>query len=225
MSTIIEMVDLHKSYHIGGYALPVLKGVDFKIEQGELISIMGASGSGKSTLMNIIGLLDHHDTGKYILNGKEVAQYSPNELARIRNQTIGFVFQSFFLLPKLNAIQNVSLPLTYRGIKTKDSRVRAIEMLEKVGMKSYANHKPSEMSGGQMQRVAIARALAGDPSLILADEPTGALDSKIGQEVMDLFIELNQRDHATIIIITHDPSIAAQCQRTIHIKDGLIIHE
>lgn len=223
MSTVIELIDIHKTYHIGEHILHVLQGVNFTIKRGELISIMGASGSGKSTLMNIIGLLDHHESGTYLLDSKEVTKYTENELAAIRNKMIGFVFQSFFLLPRLSALQNVGLPLIYRGVTGKENKERSLAMLKKVGMEEYYDHKPSELSGGQMQRVAIARALVGNPSVILADEPTGALDSKIGQEVMDLFIDLNRSENATIVIITHDPLIAQQCQRIIHIRDGLII--
>lgn len=225
MSTLIDLQQVTKSYHLGDNDLPVLKKVDLTIQQGELLSIMGASGSGKSTLMNIIGLLDRHDDGQFLLQDKQVSQYSDDELAAIRNKTIGFVFQQFFLLPRLTAIQNVCLPLLYRGIKAKQRKLRAMEELEKVGMANYANHRPSELSGGQQQRVAIARALVGDPSVLLADEPTGALDSKIGQEVMDLFVSLNRDYNRTIIIITHDPNIAAQCNRTVHIQDGLIVSE
>ncbi len=223
MSTIIELQNITKSYSIGDQHLAVLKGVDFSINQGELVSIMGASGSGKSTLMNIIGLLDRHDGGHYLLKEKRVSQYNDDELATLRNQTIGFVFQQFFLLPRLIALHNVSLPLLYRGLGRKDREKKALDELEKVGVAEYAHHKPSELSGGQQQRVAIARALVGNPHVILADEPTGALDSKIGQEVMNLFINLNREHKTTIIIITHDANIAKQCHRSVHIHDGLIV--
>lgn len=223
MSTIIELRDIVKTYHIGHYDVPVLKGINFKVDKGELVSIMGASGSGKSTMMNIIGLLDRLDEGLYLLNNKDVLAYTEDELATIRNHTIGFVFQTFFLLPRLDAVQNVALPLLYRGIRGKACRQQCIDMLERVGMGKYIDHKPSELSGGQQQRVAIARALVGNPSVILADEPTGALDSTMGKEVMELFIHLNHHDETTIIIITHDPDVAAQCKRTVHIKDGNIV--
>jgi len=207
---------------MGDNQLQVLKGIDLCIEAGELLAIMGASGSGKSSLMNIIGLLDSPTTGQYILDNKLVANYQDDDLARLRNHTIGFVFQSFFLLPRLNALQNVSLPLRYRNYKSHEIKLRAIEMLKKVGMEPYLHHRPNQLSGGQQQRVAIARALVGDPRVVLADEPTGALDSKIGQEVIDLFIDLNQKDDTTIVIITHDPNVAKQCRRIIKLHDGLI---
>lgn len=222
MSLIIDLKKISKSYHLGGNELKVLKNVDFAVEKGELVSIVGSSGSGKSTLMNIVGLLDRPDSGDFYLNGKEVHQYSDDELALLRNKTIGFVFQQFFLLPRLTAMQNVAMPLLYRGIRGKDATPQCEAILEKVGMKDYMTHKPCELSGGQQQRTAIARALVGNPSMLLADEPTGALDSKIGQEVMDLFIDLNRNDGVTILIITHDPTIAKQCDRVVGIKDGLI---
>lgn len=221
--SVMELTDIRKSYHMGDSTLEVLKGIDFKIEQGEMVAIIGASGSGKSTLMNIIGLLDRHDGGIYLLNGRRVQTYSDDDLADIRNKTIGFVFQQFFLLSRMNALQNVALPLLYRGERGREANRQCRAVLEKVGMADYCDHRPSELSGGQQQRVAIARALVGSPSVILADEPTGALDSKIGQDVMDLFISLNREEGATIIIITHDPSVAAQCTRTVRIKDGLVI--
>ena len=223
MSLIIDLQKITKAYHLGDMPLPVLKGIDFSIEKGEMVSIVGASGSGKSTLMNIIGLLDRHDEGKYYLNGTEVKKYTDDDLAKIRNQTIGFVFQQFFLLPRLTALQNVALPLLYRGIRGKKADIKCLEILDRVGMTDYVKHRPSELSGGQQQRVAIARALVSEPSVVLADEPTGALDSQIGQEVMDLFKELNREDEVTIIVITHDHGIAAQCQRIVRVKDGLVI--
>lgn len=225
MSTIIDLKNIYKTYHLGDQALPVLKGINFHVNKGELVSLMGSSGSGKSTLMNIIGLLDRHNEGDYQLNGTAVSQYKDDELALLRNQTIGFVFQSFFLLPRLNALQNVTLPLLYRDMKPKQRKQRSLEMLAKVGMQDYVKHKPNELSGGQQQRVAIARALVTHPSVVLADEPTGALDSQIGQEVMELFLQLNQQDNTTIIIITHDPHVAEQCSRVVRIQDGLIVDE
>ncbi len=210
---------------MGESTLPVLKSINFSINTGELVSIMGASGSGKSTLMNIIGLLDHYDSGLYYLKGKEIHLYKDDDLAKIRNKTMGFVFQSFFLLPRLTALQNVSLPLLYRGIHEKESKERCYELLEKVGVADFAKHHPSELSGGQQQRVAIARALIGNPTVVLADEPTGALDSKVGQEIMDLFISLNEEEQVTIVLITHDINNAKQCNRIVHMKDGLIVDQ
>lgn len=223
MSTIIDMQNIRKTYQVGQHHVEALKGVAFHVNQGELVSIMGSSGSGKSTLMNIIGLLDHPDTGTYLLNGRDVSKLTGDDLAMIRNQTIGFVFQSFFLLPRLSAVQNVALPLLYRGISSKERLATAKAMLAKVGVGDYAEHRPSELSGGQQQRVAIARSLVGNPSIILADEPTGALDSKIGQDVMDLFKHLNQEEGVSMIIITHDSHVAEQCQRIVKIQDGNII--
>lgn len=222
MSSLIELNDIRKIYPLGDHELTVLKGIDLAIMPGELVAIIGASGSGKSSLLNIIGLLDRPTSGTYHLQGKEVSSLPDKELARLRNQMIGFVFQSFFLLPRLTAVQNVGLPLLYRGIKAEENKQRSLAMLERVGMGPWAQHKPNQLSGGQQQRVAIARALVGSPRVILADEPTGALDSKTGQDVMDLFRTLNTADGVTIIIVTHDAKIAAQCQRTIHIQDGLI---
>lgn len=220
---MIELRDVYKIYHIGDHEVHALNGISFSIGKGELVAIMGASGSGKSTAMNIIGVLDHPTSGEYYLNGEKVLALSGDILAGLRNRTIGFVFQQFFLLPRLTALQNVSLPLTYRGLNPKEIKERALASLEKVGMADFINHRPNELSGGQQQRVAIARALVTAPAVILADEPTGALDSKTGQSVMDLLIELNQKDHATIIIVTHDLSVAQQCQRIIKLKDGAIV--
>lgn len=225
LSTIIELKDINKHYKIGDHDLHILKGVDFSVKKGELVSIMGASGSGKSTMMNIIGLLDQHNDGTYLLDGQSIADLSEDDLATIRGRTIGFVFQQFFLLPRLTALQNVGMPLLYRGLSNKQRKKACEEILEKVGMGEYMDHRPSELSGGQQQRVAIARALVGKPTVLLGDEPTGALDSKIGQEVMDLFVNLNKEEGVTTVIITHDPKVAAQCQRVVHIKDGLIVKE
>ena len=222
MSSLIELSHIKKIYRLGEHELIVLKGVELSIASGELVAIIGASGSGKSSLLNIIGLLDRPTSGSYHLQNQEVSTLPDKELARLRNQMIGFVFQSFFLLPRLTALQNVGLPLLYRGTKTAEIKQRSLTMLERVGMANWAQHKPSQLSGGQQQRVAIARALIGNPGVILADEPTGALDSKTSQDVMELFKTLNKDDGVTIIIVTHDAKIAAQCQRVIHIQDGLI---
>lgn len=222
---MIEFKDVTKTYYMGHQAVPVLRGINFTIEKGELVAIMGASGSGKSTSMNIIGLLDHPTSGKYFLEGTEISMLNSDQLADFRNQTIGFIFQSFFLLPRLTALQNVGLPLHYRDMKQSLIEQRSIEILEKVGMGHLADHRPSQLSGGQQQRVAIARALVGKPSILLADEPTGALDSKTGADVMNLLITLNQEGHATVIIITHDPHVAEQCRRVIKISDGVIVSD
>lgn len=222
MSSLIELSNIKKIYLLGEHELTVLKGIEVNIRSGEMVAIIGASGSGKSSLLNIIGLLDKPTSGTYHLQSQEVSTLSDKELARLRNQMIGFVFQSFFLLPRLTAIQNVELPLLYRGTKAAEIKQRSSAILERVGMTNWAQHKPSQLSGGQQQRVAIARALIGNPSVILADEPTGALDSKTSQDVMELFKALNKDDGVTIIIITHDAKVAAQCQRVIHIQDGII---
>lgn len=223
LSSLIELKNVTKSYRSGLVITPVLHGINLTVQQGELLAVVGASGSGKSTLMNIIGLLDKPTAGKYILNGQEMGQASESELPPIRNQMIGFIFQQFILLPHFNILENVSLPLTYRVIDEKESIELAHLSLKRVGLDHLSHRFPRELSGGQQQRVAIARALVGKPSVILADEPTGALDSKIGQSIMDLFIQLNEMDKNTIIIITHDNKIAEQCQRIIRIQDGLIV--
>ncbi len=222
LSYVIELEDITKDYRMGENIIHVLRGVSVKIEEGELLAIMGPSGSGKSTMMNTIGLLDKPSGGRYVLKGKDVSALNSDELANLRNHTIGFIFQAFFLLPKLTALQNVSMPMTYRSDKSSDTKKRALECLDMVGIKHLASHKPAEMSGGQQQRVAIARAIVGKPSIILADEPTGALDTKTSDEVMKMLIDINQNSGATVIIITHDPEVAEQCQRIIHIRDGLV---
>ncbi len=216
------MKDISKKYHLGGHDHYALDGVDFHVAPRELVSIMGASGSGKSTLMNIIGLLDRPSGGEYYLDGNNVANLSDNQLAEIRNKTMGFVFQQFFLLPRFTALQNVMLPLQYVHHHIPHTRDLCMEKLEKVGMGRYYNQKPHQLSGGQQQRVAIARALVNSPSVLLADEPTGALDSKIGQEVMDLFLNLNKDEGVTTVIITHDPKVAEQCHRVVHVADGKV---
>ena len=223
LPAIIQLKNIKKSYLMPNYQLDALKNIDLTINQGELVAIVGESGSGKSTLMNIIGLLDQPTSGSYLLNHQEVANFSDDERSYIRNMTIGFVFQQFFLLPQLNAIDNVSMPLRYRNINKKTCTELSIEILKRVEMHRHMQHKPRELSGGQQQRVAIARALVGNPTLILADEPTGALDSRTSEEVMDLLLTLNQQEGKTIVIITHNHGIAQQCQRIVEIKDGGII--
>lgn len=219
---MIELRQITKKYTLGEQQQIVLRGIDLHITKGESIAIMGPSGSGKSTLMNIIGLLDRPSSGQYILQNKEVSHLNDDELAVLRNQVMGFVFQSFFLLPRFNAIDNVGLPLSYRHWPESEIKERALELLKRVGMEKHALHKPNQLSGGQQQRVAIARALIGNPAIILADEPTGALDSQTGNEILDLFSELNQRDKVTIVIVTHDADVAARCSRVLHVKDGLL---
>lgn len=224
MSCLIELTNITKLYHRGEVTTSVLHGIDLKIQQGELVAIIGSSGSGKSTLMNIVGLLDRQTTGDYWFAGSNINSCSISDLARIRNQQIGFIFQAFFLLPALTVLENVGLPLTYQGVSDELIRVRAHLVLERIGIEHLAERRPRELSGGQQQRVAIARALVGNPSIILADEPTGALDSNTSQEIMNLFIELNSVDGNTIIIITHDLKVAKQCPRIIRIQDGLIVY-
>jgi putative ABC transport system ATP-binding protein len=219
---IIELHQVSKTYRIGENTTTVLHDINFQLNVGERVAIMGASGSGKTTLMNILGLLDHPTSGQYYLNGQEVNHLIEDERAALRNRTIGFVFQSFFLLPRLNILQNVGLPLHYRGCDKEEINSRAKQLLTKVGLTHLMQHKPNQLSGGQQQRAAIARALIGNPTVILADEPTGALDSHTGQVIMDLFAELNEKENVTIIIVTHDAHIAEQCQRIVHIQDGKI---
>lgn len=218
---IIETQNLVKTFQVGSEEVQALKGVNLSVNKGEFLSIMGPSGSGKTTLMNIIGCLDTPSSGKYYLNNKLVNELDDDDLAMIRNKEIGFVFQSFHLLARNSALNNVMLPLKYAGIKESDAYQRAKEVLEKVGLMNRVNHSPSELSGGQQQRVAIARALVNKPSIIFADEPTGNLDSQTGNDVMKLFQELNDQGQ-TIILITHEEDIAMQSKRTITIKDGLI---
>ena len=219
---MIRMKGIRKEYRMGENVVAALGGVDIHIEPHEFVSIIGPSGSGKSTLMNIIGCLDVADEGEYFLDGQEISDYTEDELAVIRNRKIGFVFQQFNLLPKLTAQENVELPLIYQGMSAGKRHARSEEVLERVGLLDRMDHKPTELSGGQQQRVAIARALAGNPSLILADEPTGNLDSRTGAEVMTLFHELHEAGN-TIVLITHDSGIAAQTPRAIHIHDGRVL--
>lgn len=214
-----EMHGVNKFYQMGDEQAHILKNIDLRIERGEYLSVLGPSGSGKSTLMNIIGCLDVASSGSYILHGREIEDLSEAELARIRSREIGFIFQNSQLLPKLTALKNVELPLIYAGVPPKERRRRAREMLERVGLADRMGHYPSQLSGGQQQRVAIARALVGNPSLLLADEPTGALDQKTGRQVMALFQELSDEGR-TIVMITHDMSIAAYARRVVHIIDG-----
>jgi len=218
---LIETRDLWKTYIMGSEEIHALRGVSINIEPGEYVAIMGPSGSGKSTLMNLVGCLDTPSKGSYLLNGKEVAAMNDDELARIRNEEIGFVFQTFNLLPRATALHNVELPLVYAGVSGKDRQERARQALEKVELTSRASHRPNELSGGQRQRVAIARALVNDPSILLADEPTGNLDSKTGIEIMALFAKLHETGN-TIILVTHEPDVAAYAHRTISIRDGQV---
>lgn len=221
MKKLIDLKNVSKSYRNGDQELQVLKDVHLEVEEGEFVAIMGPSGSGKSTLMNIIGMLDRPTSGEYYLEGEEVAKLSEKKLAKVRNQQIGFVFQQFFLLSKLNALQNVELPLIYAGVSQSKRKVLAEQYLKKVELETRMHHLPSELSGGQKQRVAIARALVNHPSIILADEPTGALDTKTGEQIMELLTELN-REGKTIIMVTHEPEIAAFAKRQIVIRDGVI---
>jgi len=221
---MIQIEKLHKSYITGSNRLHVLKGIDVNIEQGELVSIMGSSGSGKSTLLNVIGILDNYDKGKYYLDGKLIKNLSEKRAAWYRNTMIGFVFQSFNLISFKNAMENVALPLYYQGIKRKKRNKIALEFLEEMGLAEWAEHLPSELSGGQKQRVAIARSLIANPKIILADEPTGALDNKTSLEMMDVFRKVNDRG-MTVIIVTHEKDISERTNRIIHLSDGVIENE
>lgn len=220
---MIELLNIHKYYNVGPVQVKILQGISFHVSAGELIAIIGSSGCGKSTLMNIMGLLDRPTKGDYRLDDLAIAELDDVTLSTMRNRKIGFVFQSFLLLPRLTALENVGLPLLYRGLGVKEITDRALAFLEKVGMAHRAKYYPTQLSGGQQQRVAIARALVGEPGLILADEPTGALDSTVGAEIMELFTTLNSKEGITVIIITHDASIAAQCQRQLRLKDGQLV--
>ena len=218
---LIETVDLWKTYVMGSEEIHALRGVSVQIDRGEYVAIMGPSGSGKSTLMNLIGCLDTPSKGSYLLNGRQVGEMNDNELARIRNEEIGFVFQTFNLLPRATALRNVELPLVYAGVPAKHREQRAKAALDKVELTSRMSHRPNELSGGQRQRVAIARALVNNPSILLADEPTGNLDSKTGQEIMSLFERLHHAGN-TIILVTHEADVAAFARRSIHLRDGQV---
>ncbi|WP_324023771.1 ABC transporter ATP-binding protein [Maribacter sp. BPC-D8] len=221
---MIQIKDLHKSYKMGKNSLHVLKGINFNVEEGELVAIMGSSGSGKSTLLNILGMLDSSDSGEYILDNVPIKDLNETKAARYRNKFLGFVFQSFNLINYKSAAENVALPLYYQKVPRKERQEKALKYLTQVGLKEWAGHLPSELSGGQKQRVAIARALAAEPKVLLADEPTGALDSKTSYEVMDLIQKINDQGN-TILIVTHEPDIADMCKRIVHLKDGVIIED
>jgi putative ABC transport system ATP-binding protein len=223
MTNMISITDLSKTYYMGSVEVPALQGVSFQIERGEFVAVMGPSGSGKSTLMNLLGCLDTPTSGSYLLDGEEVAQLDGNELSSVRARKLGFVFQQYNLLPRQSAARNVEMPLIYRGVPGHERRVRARTALEIVGMSERVDHRPSELSGGQQQRVAIARALAGSPAVILADEPTGALDTKTSAEIMTILQRLNREQGLTIVMVTHEADIAAYARRVLTMRDGRLV--
>lgn len=221
---MIELKNIYKIYEMAGETLTALDDVSLSIHQGDFTSIMGPSGSGKSTLMNVVGLLDSFDRGEYILNGQNIGEYSEKELAGIRNKEIGFVFQSFNLMPRMSVLENVMLPLVYAGVSFSDRKERAMEALEKVGLGNRMNHRPNEISGGQKQRVAIARSIVNKPAVVLADEPTGNLDSTTAEEIIRIFQELND-DGATILMVTHEREVAEYTKKIVHLRDGKLLNE
>jgi putative ABC transport system ATP-binding protein len=225
MSEVIRVEDLYKTYRMGDIEVPALRGINLTIDRGEFVAVMGSSGSGKSTFMNIVGCLDRPSTGKYFLDGEEVGSLSRDEWAHIRNKRIGFVFQGFNLLSRTTALENVELPMMYNGFASKQRHDRAIEALSLVGLGERRDHTPNQLSGGQQQRVAIARALVNQPSLILADEPTGNLDSTTSAEIMALFRRLNSDQHITIVLVTHESDIAAYAERQVHFRDGSVVSD
>lgn len=219
---MIKLTDIRKSYHVGGRPLEVLKGIDMHITPGEIVSVMGSSGSGKSTLLNIIGILDNYDQGEYILDGNLIKDLNETQAAYYRSRMLGFVFQSFNLVSFKNALENVALPLYYQKVPRKERNIKAMEYLDMVGLKDWHDHMPNELSGGQKQRVAIARAMVSSPKVILADEPTGALDSITSKGVMEVLKRVNKEQGITLLIVTHEKDISEMCDRIIHLKDGLI---
>ena len=221
---MIKIKNLHKSYQMGKNSLHVLKGIDFEVKEGELVAIMGSSGSGKSTLLNIVGMLDNYDSGSYKLDSVPIRDLDETKAAKYRNKFLGFVFQSFNLINYKNALENVVLPLYYQGVSRKEREEKALKYLDDVGLKEWATHLPTELSGGQKQRVAIARAMVGEPKVLLADEPTGALDSKTSKEVMDLIQKINKAGK-TILVVTHEQDIAEMCSRIVKLKDGVIVED
>jgi ABC-type lipoprotein export system ATPase subunit len=222
---LVRLENVHKTYRLGEIDVPVLRGVSLSIERGELVALMGASGSGKTTLMNLLGCLDRPTSGRYWIDGREMSKASPNQRAAVRNSKIGFVFQSFNLLPRTSALENVLMPLEYSNVSASKGRQRAVELLTRLGLADRTRNEPSQLSGGQQQRVAIARSLINNPSLLLADEPTGALDSKTGEETLQLFQQLNREEGITIVLVTHDAHVAGHADRIIHIRDGVLEHD
>jgi len=225
METVVELRDLEKEYDLGLVKLRVLNGINLRIKKSEIVAIMGPSGSGKSTMLHMLGCLDRPTKGKVIIDGVDVSRLNDDELAKIRREKIGFVFQFFYLIPSLTALKNVELPMTFVKGTAKDKETKAKELLKMVGLESRMNHRPSQLSGGESQRVAIARALANNPQIILADEPTGNLDSKSGKEIIEILVKLNKEKGVTLILVTHDPSIARHAEKVINLKDGNIIKD